>query len=179
MLTGENRSQTVERRSPVNAAIAGLLVVLTVSFLPWWRADNPLTRASPSLTSDAPVGVTAALGRMLRPGERIFNAETWGSWFELNLPRNPTFVDSRIEVFPSAIWRQYVQVSFGQEGWQQVLDRWDVAAVAADRGEQQDLIPRIMRDPGWRLAYEDEKGFVFVRSQAGSALAGPPPPRAG
>jgi hypothetical protein len=135
-----------------------------MSFLPWWRGSNPIATTPNSLTSDAPVQLTQALQRVAEPGERLFNPETWGSWFELNLPRNPTAVDSRIEVFPASVWRKYVQVSFGQEGWQTVLDRWDVDIVVAEVGEQRDLIPRILKDPGWRLVHRDDQGYVFIRS---------------
>jgi hypothetical protein len=153
-----------EPRSVVNTAIAALVVAVAMSFLPWWRGSNPIATTPNSLTSDAPVQLTQALQRVAEPGERLFNPETWGSWFELNLPRNPTAVDSRIEVFPASVWRKYVQVSFGQEGWQTVLDRWDVDIVVAEVGEQRDLIPRILKDPGWRLVHRDDQGYVFIRS---------------
>jgi hypothetical protein len=152
-----------ERRSPVNTVIALLVVILGISFLPWWRAANPL-HPSRSAVDQAPMGLTTALERVLRPGERMFNAQIWGSWFELALPADPVFVDARIEVFPSTVWMQYQQVSFGQEGWQRVLDRWGVDVVVASRDQQAQLLPRIARDPGWRLVYEDPAGAIFVRS---------------
>ena len=152
-----------EPRSPVNTVVALLVVILGISFLPWWRAANPL-HPSRSAVDQAPMGLTTALGRVLRPGDRMFNAQIWGSWFELALPDDPVFVDARIEVFPSTIWMQYQQVSFGQEGWQRVLDRWGVDVVVASRDQQAQLFPRIVRDPGWRLVYEDPAGAIFVRS---------------
>ena len=59
----------------------------------------------------------------------MFNAQIWGSWFELVLPRNPVFVDSRIEVFPASVWGDYLAVSSGRQGWQRILQRWRVRAV--------------------------------------------------
>jgi hypothetical protein len=152
------REAPVGRRS-VNAAIAALLLLLGLAFLSRWpRAmDEELVRA-------APEAVTRRLAATLEPGDRIFNAQIWGSWFELALPHNPVFVDSRIELFPPAIWRQYYAVSNGREGWQAILDRWGVRAVAADREQQAGLIPRIRRDPGWRLVYEGEEGLLFLRA---------------
>jgi hypothetical protein len=160
----EHPEVETEPRSVVNTAIAVIVIAVAVSFLPWWRGSNPIATVPNSLTSDAPVQLTVALQRIAQPGQRLFNAETWGSWFEFQLPENPTFVDSRIEVFPASVWRDYVQVSFGQEGWQDILDRWDVQIVAAEVGEQRDLIPRIQADPGWRQVYEDEQGYVFIRA---------------
>jgi hypothetical protein len=148
--------------SRVNTAFATLVVLLAISFLPWWRAANPL---HPSAAVDhAPIGITAALQRVLQPGDRMFNAQIWGSWFELAIPHDPVFVDSRIEVFSPPVWSQYQQISAGQQGWQGVLDRWHVDVVVASREQQAQLLPRIARDPGWRLAYQDPAGAVYVRS---------------
>jgi hypothetical protein len=147
----------------LNLALAAALILLGVAFLPWWRGHSR-TAPSESSVSDAPLGVTAAVRRVAGPGARIFNAQIWGSWFELELPRNPAFVDSRIEVFPVSVWRDYQDVSLGREGWQGVLDRWQVDVVVANRKQQADLIPLIRRDPEWRLVHSDREGFVFVRA---------------
>jgi hypothetical protein len=152
-----------ERPALANTLILVIVLGFGLSVLPWWRDSSPLA-SSAGLTSDAPVGATHALRRVLRPGDRIFNPEAWGSWFELQLPGNPTFVDSRIEVFPKSVWSDYVAVSAGFQGWQSVLERWRIAVVVADRGEQAGLLRVIRHDPGWRLAYDDRQAAVFVRS---------------
>jgi hypothetical protein len=170
----ENGQQPAGRQAPVadadrpgstvlNRVIAGFLVLAAVAFLPWWRGRIPLSPSTP-LLDEAPLGITRFLERTLRPGERIFNAQIWGSWFEFALPENPVFADSRIEVLPARIWDQYLDISRGQEGWQSLLDRWGVVAVVAHREQQAELIPIIKRAPGWRLAYADEDGYVFLRT---------------
>jgi hypothetical protein len=150
-------------RRGANIAIVGLLAVLAISALPWWRSSNPLA-TSAELVADAPTGVTARLQRFLSPGDRIFNAQRWGSWFEFALPNNPVAVDSRIEVIPRSVWTAYGDVSFGRQGWQQLLDRWGVSVVVANREQQRELIPLLRNDPGWRLVYQDRAGLVFVRA---------------
>lgn len=109
----------------------------------------------------APVALTSNLERLAPPGTRVFNAQQWGSWFEFALPRNPVFVDSRIELFPASVWDQYGDVSNGREGWQAILNRWRVEAVAISP-QQRILIPLIRRDRGWTLAYEDDDGLIFL-----------------
>jgi hypothetical protein len=162
------RDDARERPAIVNTLILVIVVGLGVSVLPWWRDRSPVA-SSPGLTSDAPLGETSAMRGLLRPGDRIFNAETWGSWFELQFPRNPTFVDSRIEVFPAPVWSDYIAVSAGLQGWQAVLDRWRISVIAADRGEQAGLLSVIRRDPGWRLVHSDRRGFVFVRTDVSTS----------
>lgn len=146
-------------RTPLNLAVVTVLLLLGLAFLARWpRAMEE------DLVGAAPEGVTRKLAETLEPGDRIFNAQIWGSWFELALPDNPVFVDSRIELFPPTIWRQYYAVSNGRQGWQEILDRWDVEAVAADREQQAGLIPLIRRDPGWRLVSRGGEGFLFLRA---------------
>ncbi len=147
------------RRSPLNLVLAGALVALGGVFLTRWPAalEN-------DLVTTAPTAITRELSDALAPGARIFAAQVWGSWFEFALPETPVFVDSRIELFPEAIWEQYYAVSNGHQDWQEILDRWDVQAVAADREQQAGLIPLIRRDPGWRLVYRGEEGFLFLRA---------------
>jgi hypothetical protein len=148
--------------STLNTAIAFLLVVPCAFLFPWsfvgTRTDAPGSRVG-----DAPAGVTRELHKVVRPGDRIFNAQIWGSWFEFALPGNPVFVDSRIEVFSHSIWRQYMAVSGGQQGWQAILDRWRVRTLALSPRQQPDLIPLVRRDPGWALVYEDADGLVFLK----------------
>jgi hypothetical protein len=165
-LHGVDRGASVERpypgRAGANLAIVALLGILAVSALPWWRAANPLA-SSAELVADDPHGITEELRRILTPGDRIFNAQRWGSWFEFALPENPVAVDSRIEVIPGSVWTAYADVSFGRQGWQGILDRWRVSVVVANRGQQHELIPLILKDPGWRAVYRDRLGLVFVR----------------
>jgi hypothetical protein len=150
-------------RASLNLAIAAGLVVLAVLFLPWGR---PLSRigSDDTLITDAPPGLTAAAREHLAPGDRLFNGQRWGSWFEFAIPENRVFVDSRIELFPEEVWNDYSSVSSGQEGWQAILDRWDIELVVAAKDQQRDLILRIRRDPGWRLLYRDADGWVFGRA---------------
>lgn len=146
----------------LNRAIAALLVALSLLFLPWWRGRIPLSPSTP-LLDEAPLGITRFLARTLRPGDRIFNAQIWGSWFEFALPQNPVFADSRIEVLPESVWSQYSDVSRAKQGWQELLDRWHVAAVVAHPEQQRGLIPIIRTDPRWHLVYKDREGYVFAR----------------
>ena len=86
---------------------------------------------------------------------------------EFRFPGAPVFDDSRIEVFPSTVWHGYDRVSAAADGWQDVLDRWDIDVVVASRYQQGGLIPAIRSDAGWQLLHEDRQGLVFVRSDRG------------
>jgi hypothetical protein len=149
--------------SGLHTAIAASVALVLLALASLSFVTGSLRRPSDNL-ADAPLGITSELEGLLEPGDRIFNAQRWGSWFEVALPENPIFVDSRPTVFPKAIWRQYVEVSGGADGWDRVLDRWRVGVVAAEWAQQERLIPLIGRDAGWREVYRDDDGVIFVRA---------------
>jgi hypothetical protein len=144
-----------ERASILNGAIVVVLALVGVLLLPFWRGNSLLT--------DAPTGITAALASRVGPTDRVWNAQAWGSWFELALPGVPIAVDSRIEVIPTAAWDDHLALSAGASDWEEILDRWKVTVVVASREEQAGLIPLIQASSAWTQVYQDADGLVFVR----------------
>ena len=131
----------------------GILAVATCLFLPWIRPGGvPL---------DEPEGLTKAIGDLPR-GTKIFAYQPWASWFEFVYPEDPVYSDSRIEIFPRQIWKDYSQVAFAGAGWRAVLDRWQPDAIVAK--SSWDLIPYLKADPAWTLVHQDKDGLLFVRS---------------
>ena len=151
-----------ERRSPLNAAIVGVLALAIVALLPVWRGGD--ARYGPSgLLADAPRGVTDALIAAVRPGDRIWNAQRWGSWLELTVPDATVAVDSRIELIPADAWTDHLALSAGSPGSASILDRRGVTFVVARSTEQPALIRLLRSDPGWTLLHEDGGGVLFGR----------------
>lgn len=156
------RAERPDPVSPANAAISAALVVVAlgtfIRWLPYGGSEPP-----PDLLTFAPAGITRELRGSLAPGERLFNPQGWGSWFELELPGNPVFVDSRWEVVPERAWDDYYDLSLARQGWQDVLDRWGMNVAVLARDQQRFLIPIMRADPRWRLVYEDADGLIFRR----------------
>lgn len=146
-----------EARTPA-VALVGVLVMVTLLLLPWWRSAD-----AADLLKDAPTGLTAAVQRDVPAGGTLFVHQPWASWFEQALPDDPVFVDSRIELYPPDVWSDYGQIAFAGAGWRDVLHRWQPDAIVADKAEW-DLIPFLRADPEWRVAYEDADGVLFVRA---------------
>jgi hypothetical protein len=156
-------SRTERPASPANTALAGVLALVVVGALVPWLQGGSREFPSTRLLKDAPPGVTASLERVLRPGEAFFNAQRWGSWFELALPGHPVFSDSRIEVIPDRAWEDNTTVSHGAAGWQQILDRWGIRVLAVSPTQQAGLLPHMSLDPRWRRVYAGTDGLVFLR----------------
>ena len=141
---------------PVVWTIAAI-VALAVVALPWWRGTS-----ADALLMRAPSGLSSALAREVPPGTNVFVWQPWGSWFEYAVPEDPVFVDSRIELFPAATWREYEDVRLARGSWTTILDRHDVGAIVID-AENAALLPRLPGQTGWTLVYEDDEGAVLVR----------------
>ena len=86
----------VDARGPVNAVLIAVLGVMALAPLVRWLPHSG-PEVPERLVRSAPVAMSDALDDVLEPGEPVFAAQPWGSWFELALPENPVFVDSRWE----------------------------------------------------------------------------------
>jgi hypothetical protein len=152
-----------ERGSPfMNALLVTTIAAAVIVTMPFWR--GPTSEGNPAHLDQAPSTLVRATEAELASGSRLFVSQTYASWFELELPSMPVFVDSRIELFPASLWDDYLAIGGAREGWQSRLDRWDVDAVVVNPDQDEQLLTHIANDPGWRLVFRDESGSVFVRS---------------
>jgi hypothetical protein len=144
----------------LNIGLAGAIVVVGIALLPVWRPLDPALGAPSGVVGVAPPGITAALRQMARPGDRLFDPQPWGSWFEFALPDLPVAIDSRIELFPASTWDAYETVVDGGDGWEARLHDWGVTIAVAD-DDQSPLRDRLTA-AGWRTAYTDADGSVLT-----------------
>ncbi len=159
----EPTARPVPERSLVPTAIVAILVLAIVALLPIWRGGSALYGPAGLLT-DAPAGLTEAVLREARPGDRIWNAQRWGSWLEFAVPAAQVAVDSRIELIPTDAWADHLALSSGAPDWAAILERRGVTIVVASATEQRGLIPSIRASGAWRQVADDADGAVFVRA---------------
>jgi hypothetical protein len=143
-----------EGKGPARVVVAGL-VITAIALAPWFRGSDVAT-----FVSAAPPGLTDAV-EQLPAGSRLMVHQPWGSWFEFAVPQDLVFVDSRIEIIPADVWKDYGQVGFAGADWRDVLDRWDVDAIVADADWE--LLDDLLSDPAWHVLYTDADGYVFER----------------
>jgi hypothetical protein len=147
------------RASALNTAVAAVLGLAIVAALPWWRPSDPLT-GRVGLLSYAPSGLALALRDQVKPGDRVFVPQTWGSWFEWAVPDAGYFADSRIELLTSAEWAGYGAISAGGPGADDLLDRYGVTIVVTDANSALDRWLRA--DPQWAATTADADGALYV-----------------
>ena len=146
------------RPNRINAFLVGVLGLALVVALPWWRPADPLTGRA-GLLSYAPSGLAIALRDQVHPGDRVFVPQTWGSWFEWAVPDASYFVDSRIELFPAGVWRDYGEVVGWTAAGRAVVERYGVHLMVVASGDP--ILPRL-RAAGWSTTYSDDDGVILA-----------------
>jgi hypothetical protein len=162
LVPGDRSLGARNERNPINLIVVASLIALFALMLPWRSQPDARSGATPQLL-DAPERLVRATAGAIPVGGQVFVSQAWASWFEFALPSNPVFVDSRIEIFPDRVWKDYFDVIAGRDGWQGILDRWEIDVVVL-RAEDTTLGSLIAKDPGWRLVYRDDLGSVFLRA---------------
>jgi hypothetical protein len=107
----------------------------------------------------APAGALEYL-KSKQPAGRLFNSYNWGGYLQWALPEYPLFVDGRADLFQDEIISQWFQVALVQEGWQEVLDRWNVRLVLIERSWP---VAEALELAGWQLVYQDEFSVIYQR----------------
>jgi hypothetical protein len=121
--------------------------------------------------------VTALLSDTLAPGDRVWNAQAWGSWLEFRFPEATYAFDSRVEVIPPSAWAEHDTVLGGGPGWAEILDSYDVAVVVTEGDTGTPLGLALSGNPDWRLVWADNDGTVWQRLHvvlASAGLSSPP-----
>jgi hypothetical protein len=75
------------------------------------------------------------------------------------------FIDTRIEVYPSVMWREYFLVSDGQFGWEAALARHDVNAILSNKERQRMLTLAAKASNAWEVVYEDAHSALLLRGE--------------
>ena len=92
----------------------------------------------------------------------MFNNFLWGGYLQYRLwPEKRVFIDSNSDFYGEAFVRQYMQVINLEQGWQAVLESYDVswAILPADIRAAQ----AIQTDLGWEVIYEDETAVILSK----------------
>lgn len=146
--------------------LAGLLALgllaLPVAFLPglregWWP------QAPPAVTNSTPVEAARWLqAHPELPGE-LWNDYAYGSYLIYALPERKVWIDTRLYPYSTGHMQDYLTVSQGAYGWEEILQRDGVNLVFAYRPDQPDLVRRLDDHPGWCAVYRDEYAAIFAR----------------
>ena len=91
----------------------------------------------------------------------IFNEFEFGSYFILKLP-NKIFMDSRNIIFPDDAYKNYALVMRGEDGWEKVLDKYEIKLVAMSLKRNR-IRASLASSPHWEIIYADKDYFLARR----------------
>lgn len=143
-----------ERPKIVHLAVVGGLIALAVVFSPWVRPQL--------LDDDTPVAAAAYLRDHDLPGS-LLNSQHYGSYLEWAAPASPTFLDSRIELFPPGLWADYQRLVAARPGWAAITERYDIGHVVLDVSRHEPLRRALKSSPGWELVHVDPRAVIYAR----------------
>ena len=78
-------------------------------------------------------------------------------------PEYRVFVDSRIELYPVEIWKDYLEVSSAMGDWEATLDKYGVNTLMLSLDTQWPLVEEARKSHDWQLVFQDNKSAVFMR----------------
>lgn len=155
-------------------AMGSLLLLVFILVQPPLRSHLPLLALSresvidvpgapASYSRDTPVRAVDYLRQHPLPGP-IFNESGIGSYLIWAVgERLPVFIDPRVELFPPALWHDYMTISRGAQLDELLITKYQVTRVILNRDYQEGLAVRIATNPHWVLEYSDGLTDIYRR----------------
>ena len=92
----------------------------------------------------------------------MFNSFMWGGYIQYRLwPEKRVFIDSNSDFYGEDFVRQYMQVINLQDGWEDVLDQYDVTWAILP--PEMRVVSALQNDLGWDTVYQDDTAVVLQR----------------
>lgn len=163
---GQATGQVTQRdRSGLNYLLAAVMALCVVGSLPMLRpylSLVPPDRRVYVTAESTPVQAVARLCQ-LNEKQRVFSEISYASYLAWACPSAPFFMDTRFELYPRAMWDDYLSTSFGQFGWEDTLEKYGVTTVLARKSSQKVLVSALKASNTWQILYEDENAVLAHR----------------
>ena len=169
------RRASAARMQLPSTLIAIVLIGLLVAVQPAFKSSLALPQpyknlfadlpGAPELySSDTPVAAVEYLRAHPIDG-RLFNEMGYGSYLDWALyPSAQVFVDPRVELYPLAIWQDYLAIRDARGYNALLIDKYDVRRVLLDRPLQPLLAAALAADTAhWEREYADARAEIYRR----------------
>jgi hypothetical protein len=154
------------QKARLNALVFGLIALLVISRVPWLRPILPATFQKPyEVTEYTPIQATEVLCRMTPPTPlRTFANIYYASYLAWACPTVPTFMDTRFELYPTAMWQDYIRIINGQFGWEERLAHYAADTLFVQKESEKELIAAARASGRWKTTYEDQFAIIMQRT---------------
>jgi hypothetical protein len=136
-----------------------LLAVVVLAAIVKAGAALPLEANLAEIRKTMPVEAVNFI-KSTRPPGKLFNSYNWGGYLLWELPGYPVFIDGRTDLYDDELVNEWLRVVRAEEGWEEVLDRWEVRLVLLEPGMP---VVRLLEEDNWELVYEDEVAVMYGR----------------
>jgi hypothetical protein len=149
--------------SVLNGLLIGMLLLMLVAGLPWFKPALFPPSLGALLSSDTPVAAVEALKHEPARPQHLFHTEGYGSYLIWAAPEQPVFIDTRIELYPYQQWTDYIELGQGHNV-AALLQKYHIDGLLLSKEKQAPLIKAVRSDPAWSLHYEDDEAVYFVKA---------------
>jgi hypothetical protein len=169
------RRASATRMQLPSTLIAIVLLAALIAIQPPFKAGLGLPPPYQALFADVPgaplqfsaeTPVAAAEYLRAHPIDgRLFNEMGYGSYLDWALyPATQVFVDPRVELYPLAIWQDYLAIRDARDYNALLIDKYDVERVLLDRQLQPRLAAALAADTArWEREYADARAEIYRR----------------
>jgi hypothetical protein len=131
--------------------LATVILVVTSCIQP-----NPLNQFNPG---KFPVRAVDWLEDNPQEG-KMFNNFIWGGYILYRLwPEQTVFIDGQTDFYGEALSREYTQVMSLEDGWEAVLEKYDVSWVIVQSSKP--LVMALQEEMGWTIVYQDDTAAIL------------------
>jgi hypothetical protein len=143
-------------RKYLNLFIIAILGVVAFSKIILVSSDEFMQFSIPGLY---PKNCIEYLRENQNPG-RLFNEYDWGGFLTWELRDQLVFMDARADLFGDEIISQWMNVTFADQGWDQILNKWEVAIILIK--PDRPVVPELLK-AGWEQVYIDPLCTIMRR----------------
>ena len=91
---------------------------------------------------------------------KMFNNFIWGGYILYRMwPQQTVFIDGQTDFYGEALAREYTQVMSLDEGWEAVLEKYDVSWVIVQPSKP--LVKVLQDEMGWIMVYHDDTAAIL------------------
>jgi len=159
------RAMVTPRSSRLNMVLVGLVVAGVGLYALGVLLPVTIQQAQERFL---PIKAVDYLNENNPPGP-MFNSYNWGGYLMFAAPQYKVFIDGRTDLYGDFL-STYYDTAQGWEGWQNILDQYDIRLVVVEATSG--LADVLRKSPDWTLAYEDESiegapklAAIFTRSE--------------
>lgn len=152
------------RETPLmNYIVLAIMAFCAIAMLPWVRPYVPPPFSRSYVVEDFNPEEAArrlcALGGTARPFTNI----SFASYLEWACPAVPVFMDTRFELYPAAMWQDYIRITNGLYNWEERLERYGINTLFVQKESEFKLIAAARASGRWETLYEDAYAILLRR----------------